>query len=143
MSMALPFYTLTKRSQFVALRDAEQKYVTPSCVIQYLHPASLPQHARYSQPMPSFFFAVGYTVTKKCGNAVIRNRMKRRLRAVVREVMKEYGVQHFPQGCICVVIARHSLNEYNHPTLLHHVRRAMKHIAYQFAHQGQHHVVAC
>lgn len=30
---------------------------------------------------------VGYTVTKKIGNAVARNRMKRRLRAVAREVL--------------------------------------------------------
>jgi ribonuclease P protein component len=28
---------------------------------------------------------VGYTVTKKLGNAVVRNRIKRRLRAVVRQ----------------------------------------------------------
>lgn len=28
---------------------------------------------------------VGYTVTTKCGNAVVRNRIKRRLRALVRE----------------------------------------------------------
>lgn len=29
---------------------------------------------------------VGYTVTTKCGNAVVRNRIKRRLRALVREI---------------------------------------------------------
>jgi len=35
---------------------------------------------------------VGYTVTKKIGNAVIRNRMKRRLRALAREIMPDKGV---------------------------------------------------
>jgi ribonuclease P protein component len=35
---------------------------------------------------------VGYTVTKKIGNAVVRNRMKRRLRALAREVLEERGV---------------------------------------------------
>jgi ribonuclease P protein component len=34
---------------------------------------------------------VGFTVTKKVGNAVIRNRMKRRLRALAREVIAEHG----------------------------------------------------
>lgn len=29
---------------------------------------------------------VGYTVTTQCGNAVVRNRIKRRLRALVREI---------------------------------------------------------
>ena len=34
---------------------------------------------------------VGYTVTTKCGNAVVRNRIKRRLRALVRELLPELG----------------------------------------------------
>ncbi len=32
---------------------------------------------------------VGITVTKKIGNAVVRNRMKRRFRALAREVLTE------------------------------------------------------
>ncbi|MDQ3482145.1 MAG: ribonuclease P protein component [Pseudomonadota bacterium] len=34
---------------------------------------------------------VGFTVTRKVGNAVIRNRMKRRFRALAREVIIERG----------------------------------------------------
>lgn len=36
---------------------------------------------------------VGFTVTKKIGNAVIRNRMKRRLRALARELLPTAGVR--------------------------------------------------
>ena len=35
---------------------------------------------------------VGYTVTKKIGGAVVRNRMKRRFRELARELMPEGGV---------------------------------------------------
>ncbi len=34
----------------------------------------------------------GYTVTKKVGNAVVRNRMKRRLRALARAALPVSGV---------------------------------------------------
>ena len=34
----------------------------------------------------------GITVTKKIGNAVVRNRMKRRFRALLREVLPAHGL---------------------------------------------------
>ena len=45
---------------------------------------------------------VGFTVTKKIGGAVVRNRMKRRLRALAREIVSEKG---FP-GSDHVMIGR-------------------------------------
>ncbi len=35
---------------------------------------------------------IGYTVTRKIGNAVVRNRMKRRLRALARIHLPESGI---------------------------------------------------
>lgn len=35
---------------------------------------------------------VGYTTTKRIGNAVIRNKSRRRLRAIVREVLQTYAL---------------------------------------------------
>ncbi len=45
---------------------------------------------------------VGFTVTKKIGGAVVRNRMKRRLRALAREIMPLKGVS----GADHVIIGR-------------------------------------
>ncbi len=46
---------------------------------------------------------VGYTVTKKIGNAVVRNRMKRRLREIARASLPEAG----QSGRDYVLIGRH------------------------------------
>jgi ribonuclease P protein component len=35
---------------------------------------------------------VGFTVTKRIGGAVVRNRMKRRFRALARELLPEKGI---------------------------------------------------
>jgi len=35
---------------------------------------------------------VGFTVTKKIGGAVVRNRMKRRFRALAREILSNKGI---------------------------------------------------
>jgi len=70
--------TLKKRSDFLRLKRGG-KFVTPYFIIRHapvLAEAGVAANAS----------RVGYTVTTKCGNAVVRNRIKRRLRALVREL---------------------------------------------------------
>jgi ribonuclease P protein component len=50
---------------------------------------------------------IGYTVSKKVGNAVTRNRMKRRMRALVRDILPENGMA----GCDHVLIGRPGAND--------------------------------
>jgi ribonuclease P protein component len=49
---------------------------------------------------------LGFTVTKKVGTAVERNRIRRRLRAVVRQVTVGQGADHARPGFDYVVVAR-------------------------------------
>lgn len=67
--------TLKNRSDFLRLRSGHYCH-TPYFILQ----ARKRQGETISGPR------VGYTVTTKVGNAVVRNRIKRRLRAVVSEV---------------------------------------------------------
>jgi ribonuclease P protein component len=65
---------------------------------------------------------VGYTVTKKIGNAVVRNRMKRRFRALVRETFPDHAIS----GADHVLIGRSSGIERDYSTLAAELKRALK-----------------
>lgn len=66
---------LRKRSEFLAVSKTGEKWVTPAFVIQVYHrPISGP-------------FRYGITASRKVGGAVERNRAKRRLRALIREIL--------------------------------------------------------
>jgi ribonuclease P protein component len=64
---------------------------------------------------------VGFTVTKKIGGAVIRNRMKRRLRALARELLPTLGVP----GADHVLIGRAGGIERDFAMLGEELRRAL------------------
>ncbi|WP_456387120.1 ribonuclease P protein component [Profundibacter sp.] len=74
--------TLTKRADFLRASKATRK-ATKGLVLQ----------ARKRKPdeVGPDLIRVGYTCSKKVGNAVKRNRAKRRLRAIVREVLPTLG----------------------------------------------------
>jgi len=65
---------------------------------------------------------VGFTVTKKIGNAVVRNRMKRRFRALARETLPEHGIA----GADHVLIGRAGGIERDYASLGSELRRALK-----------------
>ena len=66
---------LTKRSDFLRVQRANVKYVTPSLVVQCASNYSLGQMSA----------RVGFTASKKIGNAVSRNFAKRRMRALISQ----------------------------------------------------------
>jgi ribonuclease P protein component len=81
---------LTKRSEFLAVRNGEKRR-GPFFLLEVLaaRPAGEPPR-------------VGYTVTSKSGNAVERNRIRRRL----REAVRTHGALHMQEGTDYVIVGR-------------------------------------
>ena len=87
--------TLKKRSDFLRVRAAGYRWAATGLVLQAA-PAPAAEDAG-AGPV-----RVGYTASRRIGNAVARNRAKRRLRAAVAHVMPASA----QCGCDYVVIAR-------------------------------------
>ena len=81
---------LKTRPEFLKVAAARCKWVAPGLVLQVLQYGSngqSPDHTAQSGED----LRVGFTVSRKVGNAVKRNRARRRLRAAVDAIMPEFG----------------------------------------------------
>lgn len=74
--------TLTKRADFLRAAQARRQG-TPGFLLQA-------RRRRDDEPAPGAI-RIGYTCSKKLGNAVARNRAKRRLRAIAQAVLPLQG----------------------------------------------------
>jgi ribonuclease P protein component len=72
---------LKKRAEFLAIAAHSKKWVTPSFIIQ-LAPVST---------SASGTIRYGLTASGKVGNAVVRNRCRRRLRAIINEILPTHA----------------------------------------------------
>ena len=68
---------------------------------------------------------IGFTVTKKLGNAVVRNRIRRRLREASREVFPRFAVP----GRDYILIARKAAYDRNYQAILDDMKRALLRLA--------------
>lgn len=100
---------LTKRADFLAARDGLRAPAGPFLV---------QARDRKDRRGPR----VGLTVTKKAGNAVERNRIRRRLRAAVNCVVRDKGRQGFDY----VLIARREAISAPFAALIENLERALK-----------------
>ncbi len=100
---------LKRRAEFLRVASKGRKAAVHGLVLQAL-PRGDDAPAR-----------VGFTVTKKVGNAVIRNRTKRRLREAARLLLREEPVG----GADLVLIGRDTTRGRPFPLLMDDLRRAL------------------
>ena len=86
-----PLQSLKRRQDFLTAAANRRKYVAHGFILQMGKCDTARDGCR-----------LGFTVSKKVGNAVERNRVKRRLRAACRDIMQEKA----HPGCDYVLIGR-------------------------------------
>ena len=104
--------TLRKRSEFLTVqthgRRSKGRHVVVLCLSQTIE-------TRLDTPR------LGITVSKRVGNAVTRNRVRRRLRELFRT-----GRAELPQGCDVVVVAYPSASAVDARVLEADLRRTLR-----------------
>jgi ribonuclease P protein component len=108
---------IRKRPDFLAANRGK-RFVTASFVLlAYQRPAghlATPETIRY-----------GITVTKKIGNAVARNRMKRRFRSLLAELLPQFGIK----GADHIMIGRKQDGEQDFAAMKSDLEKALKNLA--------------
>ena len=112
---AAPFHAeppgrLKKRAEFLRVASKGRKAPMPGLVLQ-----ALPRQ----DTLP---VRLGFTVTKKVGNAVVRNRTRRRLKEAARLLLREHPVT----GVDLVLIGRDGTRARPFPTLREDLVKALK-----------------
>ncbi len=106
---------LKKRRDFLAVTKARHSAAQPGLVLQQLHRKKAGAETGIGP-------RVGFTASKKVGNAVARNKAKRRLRAVVEDVL----VPRMQDDTDYVLIARAQTVDRDYGDLRNDLLRAMK-----------------
>lgn len=102
---------LKRRREFLAVAGSGERVVAPGLILQAGRPTEGAAGLR-----------VGFTASRKVGNAVARNRARRRLRAACEAVLKP----HATAGRDYVLVARQATVHRPFPALLDDLAGALK-----------------
>ena len=116
---------LRTRPDFLKVAAEGAKWVTPGLILQARRrppPAAAGTGKTTARkPIEEDEVRVGFTVSRKVGNATRRNRARRRLRAVATEVLPELG----RPGCDYVLIGRARTLDRPYAELVEDLRQAL------------------
>jgi len=105
--------TIKKRIDFVKVSKKGKKFFTQGFILQkYKRDFSSKENTA----------RVGFTITKKVGNAVVRNKIKRRFRAIIKEVLNNYLKKNYDY----VIIANKKSLVMNYKELKNDVVKVIK-----------------
>lgn len=107
---------IQKRPEFLTVASKGNKVVASTLVLQGYFPTGAES---LSEPAP---IRVGFTVTKKNGGAVQRNRIRRRLKAAAQQILPDAG----KPGAAYVVIGRHRALDEPFDIILRDLRYAVR-----------------
>jgi ribonuclease P protein component len=106
---------LKRRAEFLQVAAANRKWVAPGLILQVRRqPSSESSNDSPTSAADVAPLRVGFTASRKVGNAVKRNRARRRLRAVASEVLE----RHAEPGMDFVLIARPTTVERDYQALV-------------------------
>ncbi|WP_367947132.1 ribonuclease P protein component [Sphingopyxis sp. BSNA05] len=108
---------IRKRADFLAANRGK-RFVTPSFVL-------LAHRRRPDHSIETDRIRYGITVTKKIGNAVARNRMKRRFRALLAQCLPDEGIA----GVDHIMIGRKTVQEADFATMKADLEKGLKYLA--------------
>ena len=112
---------LKTRADFVRVAAGRRRAVRPSFILQAA--------ARRVEAGSGETVRVGFTASRKVGNAVVRNRAKRRLRAIAAEILPRRG----RPGTDYVLVARAMSHERPYAQLLADLEAALRQLDRQKA----------
>lgn len=108
---------LKRRPEFLAVAGTRRKHVAPGLILQ------VRRHDDRQRPAPGEpLIRLGLTASKKVGNAVVRNRSRRRLREAAGQILPIHAVP----GHDFVLVARGDTAERPWADLLGDLRAALK-----------------
>ncbi len=136
--MAASLGRLKRRPEFLRVAGSGRKWVTPGLILQvarrsaavgpYVGPSDRkPEHQASESQAPdrAGLVRVGFTVSRKVGNAVARNRARRRLKAAAEEVLPLAA----EPGCDYVIIGRGATLTRQWPALKQDLETAVRGLA--------------
>lgn len=107
---------LRRRSDFVRVQKSALRWVTPAFVVACEKPAA--------DTVSIDTVHTGMTITKKIGNAVVRNRIRRRLRHVFKETLPALNLN----GWTVILMARSDALTRDYTDLVRDLRWALRKI---------------
>ncbi len=116
-----PVLGLKRRREFLRVAGAGHKWVAPGLILQARRQA--PEDTKAGRAAGrGEAFRVGFTVSRKVGGAVDRNRARRRLKAAAERVMP----RHARHGHDFVLIGRRATLKRGFPALVGDLETALK-----------------